>query len=119
MCEDFEVITISHKYGTNISATPAETLLAPTPMFRMVVGYNSAVKTGMTAFDELMEHLATIAIAVINPCMLSERFFNGKMMRQDSPAVIIVSANGHLLPIFSSMMMLRATPGISTAPKIT
>lgn len=47
-----------------MSATPAETLLAPTPIFRIVVGYNSAVKTGITALDELIEHFAIIAMEV-------------------------------------------------------
>lgn len=40
-------------------------------------------------------------------------------MRQETPAVIIVKAKGHLLPIFKRMSILMATPGISTAPEIT
>lgn len=114
------LLTISHKYGTSISATPAETLLAPTPMFLMVVGYSSAVKTGMTALEELMEHLATIAMDVTSHwTLLEKRFCMGRMMRQETPALIMVRASGHRRPIFSRIMMLRATPGISTAPEIT
>lgn len=35
--------TSNDKYGTIINATPAATLQAPTPAFRIAVGYNSAV----------------------------------------------------------------------------
>lgn len=42
------------KYGTMIKATPAATLQAPTPAFRMAVGYNSAVYTGITVFPALI-----------------------------------------------------------------
>lgn len=102
-----------------MSAIPAETLLAPTPIFLMVVGYSSAVNTGMTAFDELIEHLASIAIEVCSHCTLLNMHWMGTMMRQKTPARIMVRAKGHRLPIFRRMMMLRATPGISTAPEIT
>lgn len=36
-------LTKSDKYGTIIKATPAAILQAPTPAFRIAVGYNSAV----------------------------------------------------------------------------
>lgn len=88
-------------------------------MFRIVVGYNSAVKTGITALDELIEHFATIAIAVTSHGVLLNRFCIGRIIRQDTPADIIVRAKGHLLPILRRIMMLNATPGISTAPEIT
>lgn len=41
-------------YGTIINAKPAATLQAPTPAFRMAVGYNSAVYTGITVFPAEM-----------------------------------------------------------------
>lgn len=46
--------TKSDKYGTIIKATPAATLQAPTPAFRIAVGYNSAVYTGITVFPALI-----------------------------------------------------------------
>lgn len=45
---------------------PAETFDAPTPIFLIVVGYNSAVNTGITTFEELIQNLLIIVMEVIN-----------------------------------------------------
>lgn len=45
------------KYGVKIRAKPAATLQAPTPMFLIDVGYNSAVYTGMIVFPALIVNL--------------------------------------------------------------
>lgn len=47
-------LTSNDKYGTIINAKPAAMLQAPTPAFRMAVGYNSAVYTGIIVFPALM-----------------------------------------------------------------
>lgn len=100
-------------------ATPAETLLAPTPIFLIVVGYSSAVKTGITAFEELNENLASIVRAMASQFELSKKNGMGIVKRQAMPPRIIVSANGHRRPILRRIRMLTAMPGISTAPWIT
>lgn len=117
--EYIDKLTVSHKYGTSIKATPAETLLAPTPMFLIVVGYNSAVNTGIIALEALIEHLANITSVVINHWAYPNMYGIGNVRRQPTPAIIMVRDKGHLLPIRKSINMLSATPGTSTAPDIT
>lgn len=45
------------KYGVRMSASPAATLHAPTPTFRIEVGYNSAVYTGIIVLPALIVNL--------------------------------------------------------------
>lgn len=54
LCWLYEVLTSNDKYGTIINAKPAAMLQAPTPAFRMAVGYSSAVYTGIIVFPALM-----------------------------------------------------------------
>lgn len=97
-------------------AMPARTLLAPTPMFLIVVGYSSAVKTGITAFEELINSFPANARPVLNHLTLLNRYGNGSVSKHATPEKIIVKERGHLRPIRNKKNMLTATAGISTIP---
>lgn len=55
-----QILTSIDRYGVKIKANPAATLHAPTPIFRIAVGYNSAVYTGMIVFPALIVNLPAI-----------------------------------------------------------
>lgn len=57
--QDFH--TNSESAGVRISAMPAATLHAPTPMFLIDVGYNSAVYVGMMVFPALIVNFPKLA----------------------------------------------------------
>lgn len=111
-----ELFTISHKYGTSIKAIPADTLLAPTPIFLIIVGYNSAVNTGIIAFDELIVKRLIIARVVMIHWRWSDARSMGIVQPQAAPDTIMVKAKGQRRPPFNKIRILRATAGISTEP---
>lgn len=113
---NFLLLTNSNKYGTNIKAIPAVTLLAPTPIFLNVVGYNSAVKTGMIALEELILILLIMENVVTTHWRLFRNILKGTMNVQAMPENIMVKAKGHLLPPFIRIGMLTARAGTSTKP---
>lgn len=51
-----------------MSATPAGTFEDPTPRLRMVVGNNSAVKTGITTLLDDTQNFPTIANTIVSHC---------------------------------------------------
>jgi hypothetical protein len=55
-------LTNSHRYGTQIRASPAEKFPIPTPKFRFDTGYCIAVNIGITALAAPMVHLTEIVI---------------------------------------------------------
>jgi hypothetical protein len=99
-----------------MSAIPADTLLAPTPIFLMMVGYNSAVNTGIIALDELMLNLLIMARVVMSHWRSSRTKPMGMAHPQATPESIIVKARGQRRPPLRRIRMLKATAGISTAP---
>lgn len=111
-------LTKFQRYGTNINAIPAETLLAPTPKFLITVGNSSAVNTGMTALLELTLNLPAWARAVLSHCMFEETGRNGtkRVSRQAHPANANVRHNGHLRPPRRIIKILAAIDGSSTTP---
>ena len=102
-----------------MSATPAGTLLAPTPRLRTTVGKSSAVNTGTTALLDETENLPIMTKTIVArypaPLLALEVDIK-RVSRQATPPMTKVRHRGHRRPIFSRIPMLIAIAGISTAP---
>lgn len=86
----------------------------------MTVGYNSAVKTGMTALEELTENFPNIVKDVLNHCsselVLLWSLGTKRVAKQATPLRIKVRHKGHFLPSFTKNRIDTAMAGISTIP---
>lgn len=95
---------------------PAAMLHAPTPAFRMAVGYSSAVYTGIIVLPALIVNLPIISSAIFSGwfCGICESTM--ATQQHAKPAEMKVAQNDHFFPTFRMMKIASAMAGISTKP---